>query len=200
MIPKINIEYNRFLDPIFQSWVRNERAYKGIIPSRKYVLKRTLRYKKLWQKDGEAILKALIKVSGLRFSRNQIEVHVVSVNPRSFSSPIVMKSRYDDVDFINTITHELIHCLFSDNFDRVNAYLPWDQNIKKRDTANDHVFLHAILKYIYLDVLKSPKHLKKNLAISKKPSNEGYIQAWNIVTSGSYMEIIEEFRRRIGMK
>lgn len=198
MIPKIIIRYNRFLDPIFIEWVKGQEKLKNTtIPSQGDVFRRIKNYCKLWDKQGSLILRGITKVTGLTFKRNQIDIHVVSVNPRSFSSPIIIKSRYNDIDFINTITHELIHCLFSDNSSKVNKHISWDKTITGKDICNDHVILHAILKYIYLDVLKSPKNLKENILLSRFPGNEGYAAAWKIVEKISYEEIIREFKRRL---
>lgn len=198
MIPKIIIRYNRFLDPIFIEWVKGQEKFKeASIPSQKDVFKRIKNYRDLWDKYGSLILKNMIKITGLTFKRNQIDIHVVSVNPRSFSFPIIIKSRHDDVSFINTITHELIHCLFSDNSEKVNKHIPWDKEIIGQDIGNDHVIVHAILKYIYLDVLKSPKNLKENILLSEFPGNEGYAIAWKIVEDIPYKEIIREFKRRL---
>lgn len=197
MIPYINIKYNRFLDPLCVGWVKARPIYKNIsIPSKSTVLKRAKHYNKLWAIHGHKILRGIVRATGLSFKRNWIDVHVVSLHSRPFSSPIVIKSRYSDTDFINVLTHELIHCLFSDNKGLINSIIPWVP-LDKCDTCNDHVFLHAILEYIYVDVLKSPAHLKRNIQVSSTPGNEGYATAWKIVRGNSYQKIIKEFKKRI---
>lgn len=193
MTPKIHIEYNRFLDPIFIGYTKAQPQWKDIeVPAKETVDAQIAMYKEEWKKLGEIILKAIQGVTGLAFTRSLIDVYVVSLNSRSFSRPIVMKARYTPVEFINVITHEFIHCLFTDNCKTVNDVILVPH---PNYTASKHIVLHAILKYVYLDVLKSPENLKVNKDISDK-AKSGYDEAWQVVEAGNYMQIIEDFKTR----
>ncbi len=192
--PDIIIRYNRFLDPIFEAYIRSYKEWENWDkPSLELVHKNVKMYRKEWQKYGKEALIAMQKVTGLRFKRNHIDIFVVSGNPRSFSSPIVVKSRFSKVDFINVAVHELIHCLYADNYEKVNGLISVGQ---ENLIVTDHVVLFAILKYIYLDVFKEPKRLKADIKFCKN-SKFGYDTAWKIVQDGDYRKIISDFRKRL---
>lgn len=198
MTPIITIKYNRFLDPIFEAYIRSQKGKKDWKkPSMSLVLRNIKKYQELWAKQGDKILVGLQRTTGIVFKRNQIEVHMVSGNGRAFNSPIVMKSRYSDVDFINVLTHELIHCLYSDNRNKVNDVICDPRFDSTSNTTQNHIVLHAVLKYIYLDVLKEPKHLKADI---KFCTSADYKEAWSIVEAGDYKEIIKAFKKRVAEK
>lgn len=111
-IPKIIIEYNRFLDPVFINYVQSNPEWKNYpIPEKKNVLERVENYKKEWEKYEQEILQGLYDITNLEFNRDAIDVYIVSVNPRQFSNPIIIKSGFSPDEFVDTLTHELIHRL-----------------------------------------------------------------------------------------
>lgn len=196
ILPKITIKYNRFLDPIFIGWIQSQEKYKDWqVPDKAVVLERVKNYNLLWERYGERILTAITDVTGLSFKRNLIPIYIVSGNPRGFSDPVVLKSGYSDMEFINCLAHELIHCLFTDNYSRVNDAIPYAAP-GFNSTAEDHVFLQAILKYLYVDVLGEPERLVNEMKRSNKYRN-GYELAWQVVESRGYRLLIEEFKTKI---
>jgi hypothetical protein len=59
-----------------------------------------------------------------------------------------------------------------------------------------HIPLHAIHKYIYLDVLKAPERLKREISFLKNSPTAGpYMQAWEYVNERDYREIVDEIRK-----
>lgn len=195
-IPKITIKYNRFLDPIFIGWIKSQEIYKDWkVPEKSIVLENIKNYNVLWDKYGVKILEAITTITDLSFSRTLIPVYIVSGNPRGFSDPVILKSGYDDIDFVNYLSHELIHCLFVDNYKIVNDAIPYKAP-GLNTTAEDHVYLHAILKFIYLDVLNEPERLTKNISNSSLFKG-GYELAWDVVEKNNYRELINEFKRKI---
>lgn len=194
--PKISIKYNRFLDPIFIGWIQSQEKYKEWkVPEKEVVLQRVKNYNALWDRYGGRILKAITEITGLSFKRVLIPVYIVSGNPRGFSDPIVLKSGYSDADFIIYLTHELIHCLFVDNYARVNNAIPYEAQ-GFNGTARDHVYLDAILKYVVIDILGEPEWLDAAIANSNEYKN-GYELAWQIVENGSHLNLIAEFKAKI---
>jgi hypothetical protein len=192
--PEIIIRYNRFLDPIFEAYIRSHKEWKNWDkPPIELVHKNIKIYRNEWDAYGEKALTAMQKITGLHFKRNQIKIFVVSGNDRPFSSPIVVKSRYSKIDFLSVAIHELIHCLFTDNQGKIgNTYSVAHENT----IVADHIVLHAILKHIYLDVFKEPERLHADI---KKANNSkfGYSTAWKIVQDSDYKMIISDFKKRL---
>lgn len=201
-IPKIRIRYNRLLDPIFIFYCKNNPELKNAgwndwtPPSKEEVLKRVENYKIEWEKHENDILNGLCDITKLNFKKNIMDVHIVSGNPRQFSRPIIIKSGYMTDEFINVLIHEFIHELFSQNIDIVYKDIFKDMFPNESRLTQNHVIAHAILKYIYLDVLKNEIHMKKNLEISKAHSTNDYARAWEIVEKRGYKELITEFKER----
>ena len=191
--PKIIIKYNRFLDPIFIGYIKSLPQWKDWqVPSSEEVLRRIEEYKKEWKKNEKIILNALCEITDLEFFRNVIDVYIVSGNPRQFSNPIVIKSGFEPLEFVITLTHELVHKLFSDN----NKIVPELLSLfpKETPTTANHVVIHAILKYLYLDVLNNEKLFQKNITMSKGHSTNDYQRAWIIVEEKGYKNIIKTFK------
>jgi len=188
--PKIIISYNRFLDPIFIGYIQAQPQWKDwIVPQRSLVDANIKMYRETWDTFGPKALEAICKRTGFFFMRNQIDVHVVSGNPRSFSRPIIIKSRYTNVEFINTVIHELIHCLFSDN-EKTPGFSPKYPHVD--EITSSHVIVYALLKYIFLDTIERPDMILAPTA-DGSPTNAGYLTAWNIVEKDGYMKILTEY-------
>jgi len=198
--PEIKIFYSRLLDPFF---IGHNKTYsrggwdKWEAPSKEEVLAKTKELRNEWQKYEEKILSALYEITELEFKRNLIEVNIVSGSPRDMSRPLIISAHNPTKDFINTLTHELIHELFTDNISE-KIYPSIFKNLfpnEKKSTQN-HVIVHALLKYIYLDVLKEPERFKRNTAKSQNNPASGYSRAWEIVEEIGYLELIEKFKKK----
>ena len=201
-MPKIIIKYGKLLDPIFIFYCQNNPDLKArgwndwAPPTQEDVLKRIEDYKKEWSKYEAKILKGICAVLGLEFRRNAIDVYIVSGNPRQLSAPIVIKSSFGPGEFVDSLTHELIHTLFGDN-GRIVPISIWDEMFPgETKSVKSHVVVHAVLKYIYLDILKDEKRLKRNVESSKKHDTNDYFRAWEIVEKEGYVEIIKKLKRK----
>lgn len=75
---KIQIKYNRFLDPVFLSYFQ-ERFKLTLIEEQSIeeINSVVKEYKKEWQKKETIILDALENITGLTFKRNYLDVHIV---------------------------------------------------------------------------------------------------------------------------
>jgi len=164
---KITIRYNRFLDPIFLAYVKTLPKYKGWKPhTLRTVKKRTAIYREIWNTKGIKLLKKIYKVTGLKFKRNLIEVHIVSGNPRPFSNPIVITANYNETKFLLVMFEELLHVLFKDNAIPI---------IKGRNnlTVRKHIQVFSVLH----------KVLDKNMvdyAMKDAKPYPDYYKAWEI--------------------
>jgi len=206
-LPKINIKYNRLIDPIFIFYCQNNPALKSrgwndwIPPPKEKILKRVERYKKEWRKYEKKILTGIIQILGLDFKDQIIDVHVVSGNPRQISNPLIIKSGFSPTEFVDSLTHELIHRLFAINeLAKIGGQLDdFIRSISKNesDTTKSHIIVHAVLKYIYLDVLNEPIRLKTSLLAAQNHSTDEYLRAWKIVEKIGYRKIISDFRNAL---
>lgn len=202
MFPKIIIKYNRLLDPIFVFYSQNAPEWKRlgwdkwVPPDKKELDKRIENYQKAWKLIETKVITALCDVLGLNFRRNIIDVHIVSGNPRQISRPLIIKSGYPIDEFLNILIHELIHVLLSDN----EEILPRPEELfssfpDETKLTKNHILVHAMLKYIYLNVLKEPERLNNNIVTSRKHSTSEYYRAWEIVEKEGYLEIIDYFKK-----
>lgn len=202
-LPRIIIKYGKLLDPVFVFYCRNNPDLKArgwndwIPPTKEEVLRRIDDYRKEWSKYEVKILKGICGLLDLKFKRNIIDVYIVGGNPRQLSDPIIIKSGFSLDEFINSLTHELIHTLFQDNGMRIPMSVFDEMFPKETDSVKNHAVLHSVLKYIYLDVLKDKKRLEQNIDSSKKHNTDDYLRAWEIVEKQGYIEIIKKFKSKI---
>lgn len=147
--PKITIRWNKFLDPIFVAYVSTLPKPEGwTAPTEKEVVEGIKMYNEAWAEVGEKILTDIQKITGLSYERNVIDVHIVSVNPRPFSNPIVMKSRYPKDEFVSTLTEELIHYLFKDNliFSVTDIFTKVKEKYPKSDRTVSHIIVFSVME------------------------------------------------------
>jgi hypothetical protein len=60
------------------------------------------------------------------------------------------------------------------------------------------VLIHAILKYVYLDIIREKLLFETNIKRSLESKVTGYMKAWDIVEREGYMNLIEKFK--LGIK
>ena len=196
-LPKIRIKYNRFLDPIFKAYIKSNPKWKDWVePTEVEVKERVKKYKEEWFKYEKKILEGVCEILDLNFSQNIIDVHIVSGNDRQFSNPVVIKSGFKPDEFIRSITHELIHRLFSDNLQNVvTSKIFLEMFPDKNELVRNHIITHAVLKFAYLDILENSEMVNKDTEMSSKSSFPEYKQAWDIVEERGYKELIAEFKK-----
>ena len=201
-LPKIRIKYNRFLDPIFTFYCKNnpelkERGWNDWIPPEKEkILERVKNYKEEWTKYENIILSKICNLLSLNFKRNIIDAHIVSGNSRQFSDPIVIKSGFSPDEFVDVLTHELLHVLFQDNIDIFPTKILDEMFPDESKTAKNHIITHAVLKFLYIDTLKESNRLERNILNSKKHSSSDYTRAWEIVEEKGYRELVADLKKR----
>lgn len=176
MKPIINIRYGNLIDPFFKdSVIAKYPDYD--FPSEEKVLEKVELFKKAWEEQGNDIIDFLYKETGLEFKRNIIDCFIVSATPRDMSAPLIIRSRYNEKEFISVMMHELIHKLFSDNKIKKEGY----ENESK--TTRNHIKIFNLMKKYYLEVLKDKDYLNEIMERSNTESNKDYRRAWEIVNS-----------------
>ncbi len=181
MTPIIHIHYSEYLDGVFDAYVRSIPAYKDWIrPDVQTVKDKAVTFSKAWDKAGPQILQCMCQNTGLEFKRNYFPVYVVCGNTRAYSNPIVIKSRFTADEFIECLTHELIHCLFVDNKD--SAF------VRATNGFADHVVLYAVMEYLL------PGTVDKVVDMEAFPGNARYIKAMKQVKEAGFRSILEKCR------
>jgi len=156
-------------------------------------------YSDAWKPYETKILEGLTSVLGLTFRQNIIDVYIAPWFA-AFSDPLVIGVVSEPDLFIDLLTHELIHKLLTDNTllePESNLVSVWEKLYGKNHTFNTllHVPVHAVHKAIYLDVLKAPERLKRDLQISQENEPNDYLKAWEYVDKIGYKNIINQLKK-----
>jgi hypothetical protein len=194
-IPQVRFEYAWLLSDA-ASTVLNEKWGDGKpLRSYKYYEGVAHKYAKWWQSVGDNILEGLCDITGLSFRQNTIDVHVAPWF-YALSSPMVIGVIFKDEDgLINIVSHEIIHRLLTDNttydYD-YNFVAIWRDMFGEELSKNTlvHVPVHAIMKKLYVDILKRPELVE----LDKKSvsNNPDYTAAWEYVDRVGHEEIIRK--------
>ena len=157
------------------------------------------KYQAAWQPLEQKIMTGMTETVGLSFAQNIIDVYIAPWF-RAFSDPMIIGVIYSPDEFIDHLTHELLHRLLTDN-----TTLPYQTQMltewQKLFNLHNHNFglivhipVHAIHKAIYLDILKAPDRLKRNVVNCNKYNATDYIKAWDYVEQHGYKQIIEQLK------
>jgi len=160
--------------------------------------KRVAQYSKAWEPVEEKILNSMTESLGLKFRKNIIDVYIAPWF-WAFSDPLVIGVEQDPDLFIDSLTHELIHCLLTDNTSVPHdalLFTEWQKLFGKEYsfTTTIHIPVHAVHKAIYLDVLKAPERLERDIANNKKNDQKDYVASWDYVQKHDYKEIIKQLK------
>lgn len=194
IIPEVRIKYAWLLAGA-ASEVMNEKYGDGT-PLRSYDEYEEIakKYEEWWRPHNDKILHGLCDTLDLEFRQNVIDVNVAPwFNP--ISDPMVIGPAFKSEDaLVNTITHELIHRLLTDN-----TSVPYDHDFladwkKLFGESHDwntlvHIPVHAVMKKLYLDVIDRPDLLAFDIEDVK--DNPPYAAAWSYVENGDYASIVD---------
>ncbi len=163
--------------------------------------KYTEKYKNAWSKYEDIIIQGLINKLGLNFYKPVIDVSLADYM-LPMSQPIIINFRNEPDVFIDVLTHELIHVLLTDNQYFQIATSEFDLISKWKKLFGDydfntlvHIPVQAIMKYVYLDILKDPIRLDRDIENSNNlEGNDAYKDSWSYVMNNDYNEIIEKIK------
>lgn len=158
----------------------------------------TTSYRKAWLPFEGKILGGLHDIMGLKFNQNIIDVYIAPWFS-AFSDPMVIGVTADPDVFVDILTHELIHRLLTDNtlVDPEIFLLPkWQKMYGKELGFNTvvHIPVHAVHKAIYIDVLKEPSRLQRDIDSCKRNKADDYVKAWEFVEEHDYKQLIKELK------
>lgn len=156
-------------------------------------------YRKAWLPYETKVLNGICNTLGLSFRQNIIDVYIAPWF-MAFSDPMVIGVIYEPKDFVDVLTHELLHRLLTDNsvIDRMHfAYdKEWQRLFGKKHSfkALVHIPVHAVHKAIYLDVLDEPERFIHDVVMVHTHNSTAYIEAWDYVEKYGYEHIIEQLK------
>ena len=156
-------------------------------------------YRDAWKPFEQKILTGMTEILGLSFRQNIIDVYIAPWF-RAFSEPMVIGINREPDVFVDTLTHELLHRLLTDNTSAPYETMltdEWQKLFGKNHTFGTlvHIPVHAVHKAIYLDILKEPKRLKRDIVENNKYNATDYINAWDYVEKHGYKEIIKQLQK-----
>jgi len=169
---KINIQYSKYLDPIFIAYVHSYEKWANYpVPEKDFVLEKTEVFRKTWEVWGEKIISAIEGITKLSYNKD-IDVYIVSLNPRTYSNPIIIRSNCTSEEFVNLLTEELIHVIFDNGklWKSIFKHAKWkypDEN----DSVLVHFIVYSIIDEVYKIIDKDFATTKIDTAISNKNSD-----------------------------
>lgn len=159
------------------------------------LIKKYKQVEKYFDNNEKKILNGLQKITGLSFSKNIMDIYLIdSTSTASTSKPTIVGTKGTPQKIVRVIIHELIHNLLWDNNERKN----WENKIiklypKENKSTAIHIAVHTILEAIYIEVLKKPKEIEKD--IEECQNWPSYKRAWEIVKKEGYKDIIKKLKK-----
>jgi hypothetical protein len=196
-IPEIRISYSWLLSGQ-ASEIMNDKYGDGT-PLRTFEEYEAIveKYDTWWSAIGTEILNGLCDILQLEYRQNIIDVYVAPwFSP--ISDPMVIGPAFHSQNtLINTLTHELIHRLLTDNTStdyEHNFLADWKIIFGDEHEFNTlvHIPVHAVMKRLYLDVINRPDLLQYD--IEDVSNNKPYAQAWDYVNDNDYVELIDKLK------
>lgn len=185
----------------YRNWLEWIRVYptwaSKPTPSWKEVLNYSKKIEKKWRGVERKILQELSKLSGLEWQESTVLCYLVG-RCRPFSDPLTMHVSYKkDEEFIDVLTHEMIHQLFIQGGNLAKSKKAWEYIDKKYKDESITTRIHIPLHALHADILVKlfgEKRLKEEIKWSKHPD---YKKSWQIVERDGYKNIIREFASRV---
>lgn len=151
-------------------------------------------YEEWWRPNGDKILTAMIEVLGLQFSQTEIDVYIVPWFD-AISDPMILGPAFKTQnEVVNTLTHELLHRLLTENTitDYTYDYLSgWKELFGDLEfNTLVHIPVHAVMKKLYLEDIARPDLLE--LDKLKVKDNQPYVDAWEYVDKNGHEQIIDK--------
>lgn len=193
-LPQIRIKY-AWLLANSASVVMNEKWGDGTpLRSSEVFEKIAAKYEKWWRPHNDQILQAMCDILQLEFRQNIIDVNVAPwFSP--ISDPMVVGPAFKTAnEFVNTLTHEMIHRLLTDNttypyyYDFVSQ---WREMFGGEHIQNTlvHIPVHAAMEALY-NKIDRPDLLA--LDIEQTKQYEAYKDAWVYVKKVGYKTILDQ--------
>jgi hypothetical protein len=195
-IPEIRIRFSPLLyRTISTRLFRIDKPGESLMPP-EAARQKAMKYHAAWQLREKAILTDICALFDLTFYKPVIDVYLSPWIP-SISAPILISMRATPDEFVDVLTHELLHVLITDNrtYTQEALGLALEHLYPHLDqAARDHVLVYAGLRHIYLDVIREPRRLDRDVAYCR--ADPSHLAAWNYVEEHGHLAVLDEFRNR----
>ena len=203
-IPEVRIQFSWLLYDTVSITLHEKLAKPGEeLPSQIQCEEWTNDYRQAWQSKQRKILTALCSELNLEFRRPVLDVDLAPWL-RPISSPLLMGFQNKPDQFVDVLTHELCHVLLTDNNIQTNRGKSETRGSMlqtwKKLFGEDHDFVtlvhipvHACLKFVYLDILREPERLQRDIEhCNRWPA---YKKAWEYIEAHDYQTIINQVKK-----
>jgi hypothetical protein len=197
MIPKIIFRYSWVYDNNYRNSPIIKKRLDGQnknYPSMNKISNYIAKIEPIWRKKEKTILKTISEISGLKWTEKAVICYVIGFG-RCFSDPLTVRLYENKDDFIDTLTHEMIHQMHIQNIKKSlkwKKYLQGKYNNESIITRN-HIFLHSVHYHLYLKLFNK-KRLNRDINFCKKVRVEDYVRSWQIVQKETPEAIIKKFK------
>lgn len=193
-IPEVRFKYAWLLSDV-ASVVMNEKYGDGTpLRSHDEYEKIAQKYQEWWRPYNDSALQGICSILDLQFRQNIIDVNIAPwFSP--ISDPMVIGPAFESQDeLVNTIIHEMIHRLITDNTSieyNHDFISDWKKLFGGSHDWNTlvHIPVHAVMKKLYLDILNRPDLIE--LDMEQLREQQAYSDAWRYVNENNYSEIVD---------
>ncbi len=193
---------------IKDAWLLRENASKHLhelwgkgepLADDEWIAKRVQSYQEAWKPLEDNIMTSMMDLLELEFRQNIIDVYIAPWF-NAFSDPMIIGVMQEPDAFVDTLTHEIIHRLLTDNtsipYQQDTLRPKWQKMFGKDHTFTTlvHIPVHAVHKSIYLDTLNAPERLERDKDFYRKTKDKDYLLAWDYVEEHGYKKIIRQLK------
>lgn len=173
--------------------------------SKDYYFDMTFQYWEDWQKYEKKILNGMQDALGVKFYLPVIDVTCAPFFiPKA--APMIMNFKDTPDRFVDVLTHELCHLILTDNshyqeYEEAPKHFlseDWKKLFGHEHEHNTlvHIPVHAVCKYIWLEILKMPERVERDMQDSKSwQGGEAYTKSWEYVNAHDYKKIIGDLKQ-----
>lgn len=198
MIPKVSFIFSPGYNRRFKTHQDVQKRLKEenlLYPSPDEIKNYIVKVEHEWRKKENSIYKEISKITELKWNEKLIKCYVIGFGT-SFADPLTVRVHKNKNDFIDMLTHELIHQIFLQNSYKTNRW--WKRTREKWNketfSAKSHILVHAVHKHVYLKIFNKNR-LSKDIKKAQRTKAIDYKRAWEIVRNEGYQSILEEFKK-----
>lgn len=204
--PEIRINYAGLLNRSESPILAKAKGYEML--SHEDAILLVEKYRIEWKKYEKQIIDYICTKLGIHFYRDVIDVHIAQYFiPKS--EPLIISCMDDPDTFVDTLTHELIHVLLTDN--NVVQLPGDDREYRLADqwaslfgeqhsfTTLVHIPVHALHSKVFTDVFKDDSRLQRDIKQLERFDSTDYLKSWDYVrqvgADGITTKLIDNFRK-----